>query len=181
MSLISYKHAQLRQNCWWCWLLRCCLHPSRWQNIKMPAIDREAVYITMSECHILKFLHVIFTMVDFCNVESKMLPSTKFCHRCLLLSFSCHNWYNIMTLNFTQCLCFVFMTFADSLYLMLLSTWSARRHVAIMLPPSDASSENRSAAGRVSLSSHIELNEQTKDDSASIDAVVSTDSKQLVR
>ena len=57
---------------------------------------------------------------------------------------------------------------------------SVRRHVAIMLPPSDASSENRSAAGRVSLSSHIELNEQSEDDSASLDAVISADSKQLV-
>jgi len=63
---------------------------------------------------------------------------------------------------------------------MLLSLCPVRRHVAIMLPPSDASSDNRSAAGRVSLSSHIELNEQSEDDSVSNDAVVSIDSKQLI-
>jgi len=63
------------------------------------------------------------------------------------------------------------------LYLMML----VRRHVAIMLPPSDASSENRSAAGRVSLSSHVDLTERRMDDdSASLDAVVSADSKELV-
>ena len=49
-----------------------------------------------------------------------------------------------------------------------------------MLPPSDVSSENRSAADRVSLSSHSELNEPTEDETASLDAVVSADSKQLV-
>jgi len=57
---------------------------------------------------------------------------------------------------------------------------SARRHVAIMLPPSDSSLQNRSAAGRVSLSSHAELHAPTEDDCASVDAVVSADSRQLV-
>jgi len=69
---------------------------------------------------------------------------------------------------------------AGSLHLMCLPLCSARRHVAIMLPPSDVSSENRSAADRVSLSSHSELNEPTEDETASLDAVVSADSKQLV-
>ena len=63
---------------------------------------------------------------------------------------------------------------------MLLLTCSASRHVAIMLPPSDASQETGSVADRVSLSSHVELNESTEDDIATADAVISADSKQLV-
>jgi len=63
---------------------------------------------------------------------------------------------------------------------MLLLTCSARRHVAIVLPPSDASQASGSIADRVSLSSHMELNESTEDDTASADAVISADSKQLV-
>jgi len=62
----------------------------------------------------------------------------------------------------------------------MLSMCLVRRHVAIMLPPSAASSENRSVAGRVSLSSHDELNKPFAVDRASDDAVVSEDSKQLV-
>ena len=73
------------------------------------------------------------------------------------------------------------MKAAGSLWTTLLSMCLARRHVAIMLPPSsDASSENKSAAGRVSLSSHNDLREPTDDDSASVDAVVSAHSKNLV-
>jgi len=49
-----------------------------------------------------------------------------------------------------------------------------------MLPPSNTSLENRSAADRVSLSSHVELSEPREDDIASVDAVVSDDSKHLV-
>ena len=58
---------------------------------------------------------------------------------------------------------------------------AAHRHVAIMLPPSAASFENRSAADRVSLSSRGELMEPTQHcDVDSVDAVISADSRQLV-
>jgi len=67
--------------------------------------------------------------------------------------------------------------FTGSLQLMFCSV---RRHVAIMLPTSDTSLDNRSNAGRVSLYSHDELNEPTGDDSASPDAVVSADAVDLV-
>jgi len=49
-----------------------------------------------------------------------------------------------------------------------------------MLPPSDTSLEKRIADGRVSLSSNVELKEATEDDTASLDAVVSADSRHLV-
>ena len=66
------------------------------------------------------------------------------------------------------------MQFTGSFYLMFCS---ARRHVAIMLPPSAASLDNRST---VSLYSHNELNEPAVDHSASPGAVVSAEAVDLV-
>ena len=82
-----------------------------------------------------------------------------------------------VTFSATYCLCVMLVQFTGSLHLMFCPV---RRHVAIMLPTSDTSLDNRSNAGRVSLYSHDELNEPTGDDSASPDAVVSADAVDLV-